>query len=397
MAKGQPKGQTTMGMAASQARLLTITARIHDVEYQAQSIQNAKLQLATQSDEVYRNYVEALDATTMTLTTINPQSGEKATLAATFNNMFSRNRALSATGKEYVLKDRRNRVVVDEEMYNKYEDFKEEFGTDSPYMFALYMMDKSESIDEADLWSAEFAVIQNHEGSTDKNYQELTMLRSEIIELLQSDEEDPSAVYDTNYLYSYGTEEEQKEYEEKIKQYEKLLYKTYGSEIFENMSSITGMDESAEDFDKTQFDYYVNMYNVISQSNGCISIEDFNGPLNGDAKNDSDWLQSMVQSGLMTIETVNVDKKGEVTLNGTSPSSDENIAYTNTTNIDKKFLAKAEAKYEHDMKQIDKKDKQLDLTLSKLNSEREALKTQYDTMKTVIKENIQRTYNIFGQ
>ena len=36
-----------MGMAASQARLLCITARIHDVEYQAQAIQNAKLQLAT--------------------------------------------------------------------------------------------------------------------------------------------------------------------------------------------------------------------------------------------------------------------------------------------------------------------------------------------------------------
>ena len=57
----------TMGMAASQARLLTITARMHDVEYQAQSIQNAKIQLATQSDQVYQNYLEALDATTLTI------------------------------------------------------------------------------------------------------------------------------------------------------------------------------------------------------------------------------------------------------------------------------------------------------------------------------------------
>ena len=43
-----------MGMAASQARLLTITARMHDVEYKAQSIQNAKIQLSTQSDQVYQ-------------------------------------------------------------------------------------------------------------------------------------------------------------------------------------------------------------------------------------------------------------------------------------------------------------------------------------------------------
>ena len=54
-----------MGMAASQARLLSITARIHDVEYQAQSIQNAKLQLATQEDRIYTEYNEALNATTL--------------------------------------------------------------------------------------------------------------------------------------------------------------------------------------------------------------------------------------------------------------------------------------------------------------------------------------------
>ena len=48
-----------MGMAASQSRLLMLTARIHDVEYQAQMIQNAKIQLATQEDEVYRKVEES--------------------------------------------------------------------------------------------------------------------------------------------------------------------------------------------------------------------------------------------------------------------------------------------------------------------------------------------------
>ena len=63
MAKGTNIRTKTMGMAASQARLLTITARMHDVEYAAQSIQNAKVALATQSDEAYKAYMEALDAT----------------------------------------------------------------------------------------------------------------------------------------------------------------------------------------------------------------------------------------------------------------------------------------------------------------------------------------------
>ena len=60
-----------MGMAASQARLLTITARLHDVEYKAQSIQNAKIQLSTQSDQVYNEYLEALNATSLTITDSN--------------------------------------------------------------------------------------------------------------------------------------------------------------------------------------------------------------------------------------------------------------------------------------------------------------------------------------
>ena len=51
-----------MGMAASQARLLTLTSRLHDVEYKAQNIESQKIALATQKDELYQNYCDALDA-----------------------------------------------------------------------------------------------------------------------------------------------------------------------------------------------------------------------------------------------------------------------------------------------------------------------------------------------
>ena len=75
-----------MGMAASQARLLTITARLHDVEYKAQSIQNAKIQLSTQSDQVYNEYLEALNATSLTITDSN-----KNLIQANFNNLCGEN------------------------------------------------------------------------------------------------------------------------------------------------------------------------------------------------------------------------------------------------------------------------------------------------------------------
>ena len=72
-----------MGMAASQARLLCITARIHDVEYQAQSIQNAKTQLATLSDAAYQEYLRELDDTTLTINSLDA-NGENKRIIATF-------------------------------------------------------------------------------------------------------------------------------------------------------------------------------------------------------------------------------------------------------------------------------------------------------------------------
>ena len=80
-----------MGMAASQARLLTITARLHDVEYQAQSIQNAKISLATQQDDVYQKYLDALDATTLTYKT------DEGYVAATFDNLCGFNNITNGT------------------------------------------------------------------------------------------------------------------------------------------------------------------------------------------------------------------------------------------------------------------------------------------------------------
>jgi len=50
-----------MGISASQARLLTITARLTSNEYESQQISNAKMRLATQSEQASRDYIAALD------------------------------------------------------------------------------------------------------------------------------------------------------------------------------------------------------------------------------------------------------------------------------------------------------------------------------------------------
>ena len=52
-----------MGMAASQARLLSITARLNNIELQSQNISNAKIRLANATDTASDKYVRALNKT----------------------------------------------------------------------------------------------------------------------------------------------------------------------------------------------------------------------------------------------------------------------------------------------------------------------------------------------
>ena len=59
-----------MGMSSSQARLLSLTARMHDIEYRAQRLEAQKLQLANESDKAYSNYLRVLDSKKLQYRTI---------------------------------------------------------------------------------------------------------------------------------------------------------------------------------------------------------------------------------------------------------------------------------------------------------------------------------------
>ena len=71
-----------MGMAASQARLLSITARLNNIELQSQNISNAKLRLADSTDAASDKYVKALNKTHYLYNTYNA-SGDVVSTALT--------------------------------------------------------------------------------------------------------------------------------------------------------------------------------------------------------------------------------------------------------------------------------------------------------------------------
>ena len=69
-----------MGMSASQARLLSITARMNDVEFKSQSIANTKIRLADESEQIANDYTKALNKQKFTYTDYSSGTAVKVDL-----------------------------------------------------------------------------------------------------------------------------------------------------------------------------------------------------------------------------------------------------------------------------------------------------------------------------
>lgn len=109
-----------MGMSASQCRLLSLTARMSDLEYQAQSISNSKIRLSTQSEEVARNYSDALNKEKLTVMTGVDTKGVTTYKDATAANLTGYN-AISTTEKQRFIKDSAGKVIVSSTIKDNYD------------------------------------------------------------------------------------------------------------------------------------------------------------------------------------------------------------------------------------------------------------------------------------
>lgn len=98
-----------MGLAASQARLLTITARLADNELRSQTINNAKMRLATQSSQASENYVNALNQASLMFTNYDSTGAEQSQLL-TFNALTG----YSQYNNQYGLANAAGMILVSE-------------------------------------------------------------------------------------------------------------------------------------------------------------------------------------------------------------------------------------------------------------------------------------------
>lgn len=155
--------------------------------------------------------------------------------------------------------------------------------------------------------------------------------------------------------------------------------------IIENMIANTGEpkyawvdenDTSNNGNADAKAQWYTNMFNRMKQ--GYKAIE------NGLASS-PEWIEFALESGLVHMEQVDKSFNWK--------SLDYRTCSTITEETENaEAVAKAEAAYNKAMKDIDAKDSMYDMELKNIDTEHTALQTEYETIKSVITKNVERTF-----
>lgn len=124
-----------MGLAASQVRLLSLTSRQHSIENQAEYLQNCKVRLANDSDQVYQVYLNALDETLLKTMQTSTETGDSSWIDGSIYNLLRYETSDTTTGNVFYVQDiLSGKLYIPEEMGKKYDasvdamNFAEQYG-----------------------------------------------------------------------------------------------------------------------------------------------------------------------------------------------------------------------------------------------------------------------------
>lgn len=395
--KEKRKGQSKMGMAASQARLLSLTARLHDVELQAQSIMSQKIALSTQKDALYQEYCDALDATSIQVAFWNGGAGTTY-VDANYSSLctFNENRV-----KQYALRDNQTGLlIVSEDVKQNYEYY----GNDK-YAFAYAMLGFESNFGwtapeqgcEIGVGTAQEDYGISSEGGTGHSLY-MTECEQEVYNAHSSGSDLDQDLVDKYTAIGDAVGDSAKS--SALKDFRDYLYKKYSSEIYDQMNynkgGEKGVDTDLDCPDKTwndmkqEFNYYLNLWSAINEAGGCQVVD----PIYENGEEGNDWFNNMVEAGMVSILVWDDTGKSKQ-WSETSVATSTNNNYLQEMQDDKD-LKKAEAKYEHELDIINDKDTKFDNDLNKLETERSAITTEMESIEKVRDDNVDRTFGIFS-
>ena len=408
-----------MGMAASQARLLSITARLSDNEQSGQALSYAKERLADRSDQVTDEYNAALSATKLQIMT-GYANGEASYTDISFA-MLTSSEVVESLGKQYIVTDTKGRVLVTYDVAKAFENAK---GSLNAFLAAVgegyslsdidpskkakdgasaemedkiheawdvyfnsigktFGSDDDDEVSDNHLWTFDYvdngteigngyATITvggttitnqpiNFEGTNDEQL-ELYNYALAVTESYYSDSHDFETI---NTQYNKGNSS-------MTDYYSNLYYKMLSSGYY------TYTDKPAEAQDNDHYVYDYNLYKGASSST-----------TNGTPLEDPNTFEEYLRSGELVLQTYSLTEGKFVS---TSISEDTCIQEVE----DETQIAIAQANYENDLKQIERLDSRYDLQIKQLDTEHNTLQTEYESVKNVITKNVENSFQTFG-
>lgn len=448
-----------MGMAAGQARLLSITARLTNNENSGQSISYSKQRLADQTQQITNEYNEALNTTKLTVLT--GFNGAEATYTDISYDTMT-NKQMAANTKQYVVTDTKGRILVTEDIANAY---KQSAGNYNQFLAKLRYSQSDMQVQNTaklsdndkkvaaqkihEAWDKYFASVgiecndDEHKGIyNDRKYRfkwnnvldtndkgEYLDQKGNVITKDQVAEKGYSsvgsgyaswAVLDKNGeptgeytpINYEGTTEESRELYDYAMAITEAFMRTEESLTADqkknNQAFVIGDYKIADSSNKADLNYYKNIYDKM-QSSGYFTYTNtpakaVNDPEHYKIASVGTGTAGNVQKSPLKDNTVfeAALRDGSLRLEYYSTTSKEfkttTISEDNCIQevADERAIARAESKYNQDMADLENQDKKLDLELKKLDTEHSALQTEYDSVKNVVDKNVESSFKTFG-
>lgn len=447
-------------MAASQARLLSITARLTNNENSGQSISYSKQRLADQTQQITNEYNEALNTTKLTVLT--GFNGSDATYTDISYDTMT-NKQMAANTKQYVVTDTKGRILVTEDIANAYKQsagnynqFLAKLGYSQSDMTvqniaslsATDKQDAAQKIHEA--WDKYFASVgiecsdDEHKGIYDDGTYRFkwnnvldTNDKGEYLDkdgkVITADEaktkgyssvgsgyaswavlgDDGKPTGEYNPINYEGTTDESRELYDYAMAITEAFMRTDESLTADQKNNNQSFDPSSYQLvldagNKADLAYYKNIFSKM-QSSGYFTYT--NTPAT--AKDDPEHYK---YASVGTGTAGNVQKsplKDNTVFEAALRDGSLRLEYYSTTSksfktttisednciqevSDERAIARAESKYNQDMADLENQDKKLDLELKKLDTEHSALQTEYDSVKNVVDKNVESSFKTFG-
>lgn len=255
-----------MGLSSSQGRLLSITARLTSNEYESQQISNAKMRLATQSQQASAEYIEALNTKKLMYTTYDAKGNaivQNLTAGALYQYSDLKN--------QYILANISGQVLLNQDDANKFkksknlDEFLESYGFKRQW--------------KSDTLESNYNKLQSGEYKTYKQVWDDKIQQAKLATYTYTDEDGNEKELSSDRMWEIEKSKANERYMQALSDYNNIKNKiTNGSEVDDNAQDcIDELKEAKEEY------------------TACITYQN--------------WLENKVMYEMTTDESGNTHKK----------------------------------------------------------------------------------------